>query len=60
MSVFIRSFRLNRDVDINKILNRDDFDLVRKKDQKNIQKFSRIILKILNEKTKKNSKKVNF
>ena len=60
MSVFIRSFRLNRDVDINKILNRDDFDLVRKKDQKNIQKFSRIILKILNEKTKKKLKKGKF
>ena len=60
MKFFIRSFKLNKDIEKNKLLNSNDFDLIRSKQPKNISKFSEIIPKILKKKLKKKIKEGNF
>ena len=51
-----RAFILNKDVEKNKILNQDDFDLRRTNSKKNFVYFHKILPKIMKRKIKKNLK----
>ena len=51
-----RAFILNKDIEKNKILNQDDFDLRRTNSKKNFVYFHKILPKIMKRKIKKNLK----